>query len=69
MNMHIPSAERATVISLRRTLILPFSALGMAGMGILSDCWSPRATYILGFTAMAASMMAYAKTPKGSEQK
>ena len=48
INTCIPSEERATVISLRRTLVLPFSALGMAVMGVLSDLGTPRLAYLFG---------------------
>ena len=56
INEYVPSRERATVISLRRTLMLPFSALGMAIMGILSDLWSPRIAYLFSSIAVALSL-------------
>lgn len=63
-NVYIPSEERATVISLRRTLILPFSAAGMAAMGILSDLGSPRLAYLFGLLTILATIPAYVKVPE-----
>ena len=64
INVYIPSEERATVISLRRTLILPFSAVGMAAMGILSDLGSPRLAYLFGLSAILATIHVYVKVPE-----
>lgn len=64
INVYILSEERATVISLRRTLILPFSAAGMAAMGVLSDIESPRLAYLFGFLMVLATIPVYAKVPE-----
>ncbi len=64
INIYIPSEERATVISLRRTLILPFSAAGMAAMGILSDLESPRLAYFFGLSAILVAIPVYVKVPE-----
>lgn len=61
INNYIPSGERATVISLRRTLILPFNALGMTLMGILSDLESPRLAYIFSSITILAAIPVYMK--------
>jgi len=49
------------VISLRRTLMLPFSALGMAVIGVLSDLGSPKLAYLFGFTAIIMALPIYLK--------
>ena len=61
INKYIPSEERATVISLRKTLMLPFSALGMAIMGFLSGSWSPRLAFLFGFIMITSSTLIYIK--------
>ncbi len=64
INEFIPSGERATVISLRRTLLLPFSALGMAAMGVLSDAWSPRLAYAFGAVMATLALLVYSRAPE-----
>ena len=66
LNEYIPSEERATVISLRRTLTLPFSALGIGLMGALSDLASPRLAYVAGLGALTMAFLVYMKVPKGA---
>ncbi len=61
INRYIPSRERATVISLRRTLIIPFRVLGTAAMGILSDLESPRLAYIFAFAVNLLALPLYIK--------
>lgn len=65
INTYIPSEERATVISLRRTLVLPFSALGMAVMGVLSDLGTPRLAYLFGLAMTLATIPVYLKVEEG----
>jgi len=67
INKYIPSEERATVVSLRRTLILPFTMLGMMTMGILSDLGSPRLTYIFVSIAIVLALPIYLKIPNDEE--
>jgi len=64
INEFIPSEERATVVSLRRTLLLPFSASGMAIMGFLSDLGTPRLAFKFGMAALAFSSWAYYAVPE-----
>ncbi len=64
INVYIPSEERATIISLRRTLIMPFSAAGIAAMGVLSDLDSPRLAYLFGLSTVLAAIPVYVKVPE-----
>ncbi|RLE85244.1 MAG: hypothetical protein DRJ41_01595 [Thermoprotei archaeon] len=66
INTYIPSEERATVISLRRTLVLPFSAAGMAAMGVLSDLGSPRLAFLFGLSMVLAAVPVYVKVLRKS---
>jgi len=64
INVYIPGEERATVISLKRTLLLPFSAAEIAAMGILSDLQSPRLAYLFGLSAILIAILVYVKVPE-----
>ncbi len=44
--------------------MLPFSAAGIATMGMLSDIGSPRLAYLFGLSAILATMPIYAKVPE-----
>lgn len=61
INEFIPSEERATVISLRRTRLQPFSAVGMAAMGVLSDLGTPRLAYLFGFISTCVAIAIYSR--------
>ncbi len=47
-NRAVPSEERATILSLRSTLLRPLSLLGMAIMGIIADSYGIPATHLWG---------------------
>lgn len=64
VNRYVPSDERATILSLRRTLLLPFTAMGMAAMGILSDMESPRLAYLFGSAAFFLAIFVFLSVPE-----
>ena len=69
INTYILSEERAIIISLRGTLVLPFSAIGMAVMGVLSDIGSPKLAYFFGLSTILATIPIYAKiSEKGNNR-